>query len=146
MRRPERTSLDPRAFAFGEIAAQTADRDDYFARPRLEVIQLVLDHLVDELQEPDRAAVRMCVMANLSYPEAGRLLGNDRNGGKAYDPKTMWRWTKRGLATLEEWLQDAAWLSEVTDRIPAEDRGVTPGSGAFETVFTQAADEPEEGN
>ena len=146
MRRPQRTTLDPRSMDYGEIAKQTAIEDRYFDNDRLEALALILDHLVDQLIEPDQSAVRMCVMANLSYPEAGRLLGNER-GGKPYDPKTVWRWARRGVLQLKEWLTASEWLSDMTGgRIPLPDDEalLTLGGGGLEDALDRQLEDPEE--
>ena len=117
-RRPKRTTIDPAALADGEIARQTGSRDRYFGLPD-DVLTLIVQAMVDRLPEPDRSCVRMTVMSRLSYAEAGRLLGVDLGRAGAVDPRTVWRWARRGVDLLRVSLAESPWAADMlVDRVP----------------------------
>lgn len=117
-RRPKRTSIDPASMEAGSIARQTGSDDRYFAIPE-DVLTLIVRSMVDRLPEPDRSCVQMTVMHRLSYAEAGRLLAPWLGRNKPIDGRTVWRWAKRGVASLQAALEESPWAADMlVDRVP----------------------------
>ncbi len=125
------TTIDPRALQFGKIAEQTAEDDSYFTLDE-SAATIIADLLLDALPEPDRSCVTMVVFKGLSYAEAGELLERDR----VVDPKTVWRWTQRGVARLQEAVARLPWAAELVgrgDALPAWD----PQGPSFDEALCQ---------
>lgn len=127
MSRPRRTSLDPEWFEAGTIGEQTATTDVYFADTSFDSMALILQQFVEELTEPHRTAVQLIAMQGVTYAEAAALIGDDldlvywlgHKPGWQPDRKAVWRWTRRGLTQLHDWLGATEWAGILTDgRIP----------------------------
>lgn len=116
MRRPRRTTIDPEAFASGDIGAQTATYDEHFADDKEPTIRIVLAHFVDRLPEPQKSAVEMCVMAGMTYEEAATHISIQR--GIVTHKKTVWRWARQGVNTLGEMFQKAGWVGAIDPKVP----------------------------
>lgn len=138
MSRPGRTTIEPRTFEYGAIAQQTGQWDTYFADVEPDAFQLILAALVERLQEPDRASVQMCVMAGMTYQEAADWFTAVR--GATTDRRTVWRWARRGLLTVQEWLEVSPWVSAMTaGRVPLPEGEVlsVDGPGGFEDALSR---------
>ena len=114
---PTKTSLvDPEYFASGEIGAQTADHDEYFKQGGEKTLRILIGYFVEQLEEPKRTAVQMCVMQGHSYAQAARVIGEER--GRDTDPKTVWRWARKGLQDLARMLDAAKWAPAIEPKLP----------------------------
>jgi DNA-directed RNA polymerase specialized sigma24 family protein len=116
MRRPRRTTLDPEAFASGQIGIQTATYDEPFRQDKDSTIRIVIDHFVSKLPEPQKSAVEMCIMAGMTYEEAARHITIDR--GIITHKKTVWRWAKQGVNMLGRMFQNAGWVGAIDPKVP----------------------------
>jgi len=116
MRRPRRTTISPDAFGTGEIGAQTASTDRYFYEEKDSTIRILLDHFVGRLDEPQKSAVEMCIMAGMTYEEAARYISVQR--GIETHKKTVWRWAKQGVNTLGVMFQQAGWATAISPKVP----------------------------
>ncbi len=115
MRRPARTSLDPAAMESGDIGRQTADVDTYFASGVEPTLRIVVHQFLEQLQEPQRAAVEMCIMKRMTYKEAAEWFTLER--GVKTDPKTVWRWAQQGVDRLGTMFSNAKWATAIEPRI-----------------------------
>jgi DNA-directed RNA polymerase specialized sigma24 family protein len=118
MRRPARTTLDPAALESGDIGRQTAVTDQYFDGDVEKTLRIVVTHFMDQLREPQRAAVEMCIMKRMTYKEAAHWFTEER--GIRTDPKTVWRWAQQGIAILTEMFENARWVHAIEPRVPNE--------------------------
>lgn len=113
MRRPKPTTIDAAWFETGAIARQTASLDRYFRTGEVdETLRIIIDAFVQQLAEPQRSAVEMCLMQGMTYAEAAGVMGAQR--GRRTDPKTVWRWARQGAHQLRSMLVAARWTSEMT--------------------------------
>jgi DNA-directed RNA polymerase specialized sigma24 family protein len=101
---------DPSRADSGELAGDLSYEDDYFLEERSneDSAALVLDSLLAELPERQRAAIEMCVLGQISYAAAGRLMG--------CSDQTMRRETLRALAFFRARLESTPWLTTLLDR------------------------------
>jgi len=101
---------DPSRADSGEMAGNLSYEDDYFLEERSneDSAALVLDSLLAELPERQRAAIEMCVLGQISYAAAGRLMG--------CSDQTMRRETLRALAFFRARLESTPWLTTLLDR------------------------------
>jgi len=101
---------DPSRADSGEMAGNLSYEDDYFLEERSneDSAALVLDSLLAELPERQRAAIEMCVLGQISYAAAGRLMG--------CSDQTMRRETLRALAFFRARLENTPWLTTLLDR------------------------------
>lgn len=106
MARLKPTTLDPRTLSEGTIAPQVASWDEYFAVHGPEAFQLILGHMVEGLDEPDRSAVQM-LMKGCTYEEAAGMLEVDL--GRRVHRRTVHRWAQRGLLDVKRRLLSAPW-------------------------------------
>jgi len=92
------------------MAGNLSYEDDYFLEERSneDSAALVLDSLLAELPERQRAAIEMCVLGQISYAAAGRLMG--------CSDQTMRRETLRALAFFRARLESTPWLTTLLDR------------------------------
>lgn len=113
--RPRAISIDPSFLEDGAIGAQTATTDKYFSNNVEPTLRIVMGHFVEQLPEPQRSAVEMCVMKNMSYREAAEWFSIERN----YEThkKTVWRWAQSGLKMLRAMLKEASWGAAIEPRI-----------------------------
>jgi len=116
MRRPARTTIDPAALESGDIGRQTAVVDDYFDGGVEATLRIVVTHFMDQLQDPQRTAVEMCIMKRMTYKEAAEWFTAER--GIKTDPKTVWRWAQQGVATLATMFENARWVHSIEPRVP----------------------------
>jgi DNA-directed RNA polymerase specialized sigma24 family protein len=116
MRRPRKTTISPDAFSTGDIGAQTATTDKYFHEEKDSTIRILLDHFVSRLDEPQKSAVEMCIMAGMTYEEAAGYISIQRGIGT--HKKTVWRWAKQGVNTLGEMFRQAGWATAITPKVP----------------------------
>jgi hypothetical protein len=127
MSRPARTSLDPRAFEFGAVAAQHATVDQLFVMIGPDATAMILDALVDRLPEPERSVI-LCFSSGMSNAETGRLLGADPEflsaTGRQAGPiarRTVHRWQVRGAERLGVWMTRTSWMHALLDgRLPTD--------------------------
>lgn len=111
--------VDPAYFESGNIGAETADRDEYFAADYESADRIVLDSFVSLLPEYRKSAVEMCVMAGWTYEEAAAEISVRR--GVKTDKKTVWRWARAGLEDLQVWLRSSPWVAAATaGKIPVD--------------------------
>ena len=92
--------------------------DVYFEnKPEEDSAALVLDNLLAALPERQRAAIDMCVIGQISYAQAGRMMG--------CSDQTMRRETMRAIKALRSQLEDVPWLAAILDRsyLPVEGLG-----------------------
>ena len=110
MKRGRDLPYDPSRADSGEMAGNLSYEDDYFLEERSneDSAALVLDSLLAELPERQRAAIEMCVLGQISYAAAGRLMG--------CSDQTMRRETLRALAFFRARLESTPWLTTLLDR------------------------------
>ena len=116
MARGKDLPYDPSRADSGELAGTLSYHDQYFQEERSneDSATLVLDTLLAELPERQRAAIEMCVLGQISYAAAGRLLG--------CSDQTMRRETMRALDKFRARLEETPWLAAILDRtyLPVE--------------------------
>jgi DNA-directed RNA polymerase specialized sigma24 family protein len=118
VRRPRRTTLDPAALESGEIGRQTSAEDAYFNGGVEPTLRIVVHHFLERMQDPQKSAVEMCIMKNMTYKEAAGWFTLER--GRRTDPKTVWRWAQQGVAQLATMFENAKWAHGIDPRIPSE--------------------------
>lgn len=101
---------DPSRSDSGTLAGDLSYEDTYFKTETDadDSAALVLDTLLQDLPERQRAAIEMCVLGQISYAEAGRMMG--------CSDQTMRRETLRALDHLRTRLGDVPWLRAILDR------------------------------
>ena len=115
MRRPARTTLDPVVLESGEIGRQTATVDTYFTNEVEPTLGIVVHQFLEQLEEPQRSAVEMCIMKRMTYKEAAEWFTIER--GRKTDPKTVWRWARQGVERLGRMFRNAKWTTAIEPRI-----------------------------
>lgn len=110
MSRGKSMPYDPSRSDSGVLAGDLSYEDEYFKTETDadDSAALVLDTLLQDLPERQRAAIEMCVLGQISYAEAGRMMG--------CSDQTMRRETLRALAQLRTRLGDVPWLGAILDR------------------------------
>jgi DNA-directed RNA polymerase specialized sigma24 family protein len=107
---------DPSRSDSGVLAGDLSYEDTYFKieSEADDSSALVLDTLLQDLPERQRAAIEMCILGQISYAQAGRMMG--------CSDQTMRRETLRALAVLKQRLEDVPWLAAILDRsyLPAD--------------------------
>lgn len=115
-------SYDPSRADSGVLAGDLSYEDVYFGNDEIgeDSAALVLDTLLVDLPERQRAAIEMCVLAQMSYAEAARMMG--------CSDQTMRRETLRAIEFLRTKLDATPWLAAILDRsyLPA------PASGGLD--------------
>ena len=103
-------SYDPSRADSGVLAQDLSYDDIYFKIDSSDEdsAALVLDTIIKELPERQRAALEMCVLARITYAEAGRMM-------KCSD-QTMRRETIRATEKLKKRIEDTPWLVAILDR------------------------------
>ena len=100
---------DPSRADSGVLATPLSYHDKYFEiEPQEDSALLVLDQLLDGLPDRQRAAIEMCVISQISYAQAGRIIG--------CSDQTMRRETMRALSALRERMSQTPWLATMLDR------------------------------
>jgi DNA-directed RNA polymerase specialized sigma24 family protein len=115
VRRPARTTLDPVVLESGDLGRQTATTDGYFTGGVEPTLRIVVHQFLEQLKEPQRTAVEMCIMKRMTYKEAAEWFTLER--GVKTDPKTVWRWAQQGVATLKQMFARAKWTTAIEPRI-----------------------------
>jgi DNA-directed RNA polymerase specialized sigma24 family protein len=118
MRRPARTTLDPAVLDNGDIGRQTAQHDAYFDGGVEPTLRIVVTHFLEQLEEPQRTAVEMCIMKRMTYKEASDWFTAER--GMQTDPKTVWRWAQQGVQRLATMFEKAHWVSAIEPKVPED--------------------------
>lgn len=117
-RRPDRTTIDPELLTRGEVGELTAHHDRYFVPDHPGALESMFARAVGRLPEPDRSCVVMCAMQGLTYDDAADLLAPEL--GRTVHRKTVWRWTRRGLAVLRGEFEGTSWMAVLlAGRLPA---------------------------
>lgn len=119
MSRSTEVLLDPEYLASGSIGAQTGREDDYFRTGAEPTLRIVIDYMLQQLDEPQRTAVQMCVMERISYAQAAEWFSGERR--KKTDPKTVWRWAQQGVEQLSRMFENAGWASQLTPKLDFEE-------------------------
>lgn len=103
-------SYDPSRADSGVLANDLSYKDNYFTNDEIneDSAALVLDTLLAELPDRQRAAIEMCVLGQITYAEASRMMG--------CSDQTMRRETMRALVKLKDRLEDTPWLAAILDR------------------------------
>jgi DNA-directed RNA polymerase specialized sigma24 family protein len=118
--RPSTVSIDPSFLEDGAIGAQTAQTDTYFPNNVEPTLRIVVGHFMEQLPEPQKSAVEMCIMKNMSYREAAEWFSIERNFET--HKKTVWRWAQSGIKMLRSMLEEASWGAAIEPRIlPKQD-------------------------
>jgi RNA polymerase sigma factor (sigma-70 family) len=101
---------DPSRADSGILAGDLSYEDNYFTNDEIneDSAALVLDTLLSELPDRQRAAIEMCVLGQISYAEAARMMG--------CSDQTMRRETLRALSKLKDRLEVTPWLAAILDR------------------------------
>jgi DNA-directed RNA polymerase specialized sigma24 family protein len=101
---------DPSRADSGVLAADLSYQDIYFQAQANDEdsATLVLESLIQELPDRQRSAIEMCVLARISYAEAGRMM-------KCSD-QTMRRETLRAIAKIKKRIEATPWLVAILDR------------------------------
>jgi DNA-directed RNA polymerase specialized sigma24 family protein len=116
LRRPKTAFIDPAAFGSGTIGASTANTDTYFSTSHEDTLRILVSNFLDQIPEPQRTAVEMCVMSLMTYDEAAQYFSAIR--GRPTHRKTVWRWAKSGVEMLGRMLKEAKWAAEIDPRVP----------------------------
>ena len=115
MRLPPEAHIDPEYFESGSIGSQTSVEDRYFRTGAEPTLRIVVDNFMKKLDYNERVAVEMCIMQRHSYGEAARWFTQDR--GIKTDPKTVWRWARKGLGKLSGMFERAGWVAQLDPRL-----------------------------
>jgi len=118
VRRGKDIPYDPSRSDSGVLAGDLSYYDTYFANdPGEDAASLVLDTLLQDLPDRQRSAIELCVIGQVSYAEAGRMLG--------CSDQTMRRETMRAIKALRERMEGTPWLAAILDRsyLPTEGTG-----------------------
>lgn len=115
MRRPKTAIISPEYFDSGEIGRQTSSDDAYFRAVGETTMKIVIDHFLQRLPPMHRAAVEMCVMSGMTYNDAAERLSAER--GIDTDPKTVWRWARKGVDQLTEMFDNAKWAASLEPKM-----------------------------
>lgn len=100
---------DPSRADSGVLAGDLSYEDQYFANePAEDAAAMVLDSLLQDLPPRQRAAMEMCVIGQISYAEAGRMMG--------CSDQTMRRETMRAIAAVKARMEGTPWLATIMDR------------------------------
>ena len=105
---------DPTKADSGILATPLSHQDIYFDKyfddgaPEDDSLIKVVEGLLAELPERQRKVIEMCVLARMTYTEAGKRL-------KCSD-QTARRETLRALAFLRSRFEASPWLSVIIDR------------------------------
>jgi DNA-directed RNA polymerase specialized sigma24 family protein len=118
--RPYSTPISPELFESGAIGLSTSLTDTYFDDTPIEdVLKIVVSTMVDRLPEWERSSVEMTVMYKMTYEEAAKEISLRR--GVKTDKKTVWKWSRRGMEKLKEWMEQP-WVHNITGgRVPQGD-------------------------
>lgn len=119
MSRSPEVLLDPEYLASGSIGAQTASEDEYFRTGNEPTLRIVVDYMLQQLEEPQRTAVQMCIMERISYAQAAQWFSSER--GKKTDPKTVWRWAQQGVEQLARMFEKAGWAAQIVPKLDFEE-------------------------
>jgi hypothetical protein len=111
----ERLAFDPLRADSGVLAPHLSTEDTYFATDEGEdTFALIIERILADLPERQRACVEMCAMKGMEYAEVGRLL-------KCAD-QTARRETLRGLDKIRKALAETPWARGFTYRIPTDEQ------------------------
>jgi len=109
VRRGKDIPYDPSRSDSGVLAGDLSYHDEYFANePGEDASSLVLDTLLEDLPDRQRSAIELCIIGQVSYAEAGRMMG--------CSDQTMRRETMRAIKVLRERLEGTPWLAAILDR------------------------------
>ena len=109
VRRGKDIPYDPSRSDSGVLAGDLSYTDEYFVNePSEDASSLVLDTLLQELPDRQRSAIELCIIGQVSYAEAGRMMG--------CSDQTMRRETMRAIKVLRERLEGTPWLAAILDR------------------------------
>jgi len=117
--RGQEVLIDPEYLASGDIGSQTAHYDTYFRTNTEPTLRIVVDYMLGQIRDPQRAAVQMCVMERISYAKAAEWFTVQR--GKKTDPKTVWRWAQQGVKQLADMFGKAGWAAKLDPRLDFEE-------------------------
>lgn len=120
MRRGKDLPYDPSRADSGVLSSSLSYEDVYFeSAPDEDSAALVLDNLLAALPERQRAAIDMCVIGQISYAQAGRMMG--------CSDQTMRRETIRAIKALRAQIENVPWLAAIMDRsyLPVDGIGGT---------------------
>jgi len=120
VRRGKDLAYDPGRVDTGVHAPRLSYTDVYFEnKPEEDSAALVLDNLLAALPERQRAAIDMCIIGQISYAQAGRMMG--------CSDQTMRRETIRAIKALRSQIEDVPWLAAILDRsyLPVDGLGGT---------------------
>ncbi len=100
---------DPSRADSGVLAGDLSYDDKYFTNePDEDSAALVLETLIKELPDRQRSAIEMCVLARISYAEAGRMM--------QCSDQTMRRETFRAIGKIKKRIEATPWLIALLDR------------------------------
>lgn len=120
VRRGKDLPYDPSRADSGVLSPALSYEDVYFEnQPEEDSAALVLDNLLAALPERQRAAIDMCVIGQISYAQAGRMMG--------CSDQTMRRETIRAIKALRSQIENVPWLAAILDRsyLPVDGLGGT---------------------
>jgi len=104
--------VPPDLLESGGIGALSANDGESFTRESVDdVVRLVVEKFVDQLPEWQRSAVQMTVMSQYTYEEAAEVISGLR--GVPTDKKTVWRWARKGIQSIKEWLAVSPWVGAI---------------------------------
>ena len=111
----ERLAFDPLRADSGVLAQSLSTTDTYFATDQTDdTFSMIIERIMSELPERQRACVEMCAMKGMEYAEVGRLL-------KCAD-QTARRETLRGLEKIRVALAETPWARGFSHRIPTDEQ------------------------
>lgn len=104
-------SYDPSMIDSGVLASSLSKEDEYFKSNDSSIHPYdFLENILDELTEIEKASVEMCVMQNMTYTEASRILG--------CSDQTARRASIRGINKIKDILKVSSWLPVINEDIP----------------------------
>lgn len=110
--------VPPDMLESGGLASINANDGESFNKETIDdVVRLVVEKFVDQLPEWQRSAVQMAVMSQYTYEETANMISQLR--GVPTDKKTVWRWARKGVQSIKEWLAESPWVGAIThNKIP----------------------------
>ena len=132
-------SYDPSMTDSGVLANDLSVTDEYFKNTDSDTHPYdFLDNILDELTDIEKSCVEMCVMQNMTYTEASRILG--------CSDQTARRASIRGVNKIKDILKVSSWLPVINEDLPNVDDSSEVEEVSFDDVlktFKEVADEQE---
>ena len=132
-------SYDPSMADSGVLASDLSVTDEYFKNADSDTHPYdFLDNILNELSDIEKSCVEMCVMQNMTYTEASRILG--------CSDQTARRASIRGVNKIKDILKVSSWLPVINEDLPNADDSSDVEEVSFDDVlktFKEVANEQE---